>query len=522
MIRALLLLLALSGAAVHGAAAADVAGAASCERLRAYKLNGGEVASAVTSNDPQAGSYCRVSLRLRPTADSSIRSELWLPAPARWNGKFQGVGNGGLAGDIPRDTLAAGLRRGYATAATDTGHDNASGVGRFAQGHPEKIVDYGRRAIHVTAVAAQALTAAYYARKPRHRYFVGCSQGGQEALMEAQRYPADYDGIVAGDPDYNQTHHEVGAHLWVVDALYGDGGAPLGEPQARLVGAAVNRACDALDGVADGVLEDPRRCSFDPGVLQCHGANGPNCLSAAQVRTVRRLWAGPDELAGTGYYPGLERGGEAELWGGWIVARSPEENTHGALGLPFFRFFVYHDAAWNFRRFDFRVAPAQIDAQLADAIDAVDPDLRAFRQHGGKLIHYHGFSDPDIPPRASIDYHDRVVALAAARGEAPRVDGFYRLFMVPGMGHCGGGPGPNRFDMLAALERWVEQDVAPERIVATKYRDDDPQRGVSRTRPLCPYPRSAKYRGQGSTDEARNFSCQMPRQQERGPDATRR
>ncbi|HVN99589.1 MAG TPA: tannase/feruloyl esterase family alpha/beta hydrolase [Steroidobacteraceae bacterium] len=505
LIRALLSM-ALAGAAARGACAA----AASCESLRSFSLSGGEVSGAAMASDAQAGPYCRVTLRLRPSADSSIRSELWLPPPQRWNGKFQGVGNGGLAGDIPRDALAAGLRRGYATAATDTGHDNAAGVGRFALGHPEKIVDYGHRAIHVTALAGQAITTAYYARQPRHRYFVGCSQGGQEAMMEAQRYPADYDGIIAGDPDYHQTHHEVGAHLWVVNALYGDGGAVLGEREARLVGAAVDRACDALDGVADGVLEDPRRCDFDPAVLQCRGTDHDECLSAAQVRVVRRLWAGPDELAGAGYYPGLERGGEAGLWGGWIVARSPEENTHGALGLPFFRYFVYDDAHWDFRDFDFGHAPPQIDARLADAIDAVDPDLRPFAQRGGRLIHYHGYSDPDIPPRASIDYHDRVVALAGARGEATRVDGYYRLFMVPGMGHCGGGPGPNRFDMLAALERWVEQGAAPERIVATKFRDDDAQRGVLRTRPLCPYPRVARYRGRGSTDEARSFECRLP------------
>ena len=517
MMRVLAMLLLCGTAALACAAAPGVpASAGPCERLRSIKLSGGEITGAAIATDAQAGAYCRVTLHLAPTPDSSIRSELWLPVPARWNGKFQGVGNGGLAGDIPRDTLAAGLRRGYATAATDTGHDNAAGVGRFAQGHPEKIADYGHRAIHVTAVAGQAITAAYYAHKPRHSYFIGCSQGGQEALMEAQRYPADYDGIVAGDPDYHQTHHEVGAHLWVVSTLYGEGGAALGGAEAKLVGAAVNRACDALDGVADGVLEDPRACHFDPGALQCRGAAARDCLSAAQVQAVRRLWNGPDELAGAGYYPGLERGGEAELWGGWIVAASPEANTHGALGLPFFRYFVYDDADWNFRRFDFRVAPAQIDARLADAIDAVDPDLRPFRQRGGKLIHYHGFSDPDIPPRASIDYHDRVVALAAARGEGMRVDGFYRLFMVPGMGHCGGGPGATAFDMLGALEHWVEQGAAPERIVATKFRGDDPRQGVLRTRPLCPYPRIAKYRGAGSTDDARNFSCRLPAS---GPDA---
>jgi len=325
--------------------------------------------------------------------------------------------------------------------------------------------------------------------------------------MEAQRYPADYDGIIAGDPDYNQTHHEVGVHLWVVTTLYANPASQLGEAQARLVGAAVNRACDALDGVRDGVLEDPRRCHFDPAALQCRTAEATDCLSAAQVRAVRRLWDGPDAEAAAGYYPGLERGGEATLWGGWIVANSPDENTHGALGLPFFRYFVYRNPAWDFHGFNFRTEPAAIDAQLADAIDAIDPDLRPFQRRGGKLIHYHGYSDPDVPPRSSIEYHDQVVARAHRSGGHADSGDFYRLFMVPGMGHCGGGPGPNSFDMLAALERWVESGVAPQRILATKFQDDDPARAVLRTRPLCPYPSFAHYRGRGNSDDASSFSC---------------
>jgi feruloyl esterase len=480
----------------------------SCEDLASFRLAGGEITGAAAVSGPEP--YCRVVLTLAPTKDSAIRAELWLPPGGRWNGKFQGVGNGGLAGDMPRAALAAGLARGYATAATDTGHDNAGGAGAFAQGHPEKIVDYGHRAIHLTAVVGQAITAAYYGHKPRHSYFVGCSQGGQEALMEAQRYPADYDGIIAGDPDYNQTHHEVGAHLWVVATLYGQPDSHLGEAQARLVGAAVNRACDALDGIEDGVLEDPRRCHFDPVALQCRGPDATDCLSAAQVQAVRRLWDGPDSIAGAGYYPGLERGGEAALWPGWIVAPTPDENTHGALGLPFFRYFVYADPHWDFRSFDFRAGPPQIDVQLGDALDAVDSDLRAFQHRGGKLIHYHGYSDPDIPPRASIEYHDRVSASLTRDSARADAGDFYRLFMVPGMGHCGGGPGPNSFDMLAALERWAERGIAPQRIVATKYQDDNPQRAVLRSRPLCPYPSSAHYLGRGSSDDASSFVCRLP------------
>jgi feruloyl esterase len=506
MLRLLAWLVLAYAPTAYAAAGAPV----SCESLTSFKLAGGEITAAAPAAASGSGPYCRVAVTLTPASDSAIRVELWLPPSGRWNGKFQGVGNGGLAGEIPEAALEAGLKRGYATAATDTGHDNAAGVGRFAQGHPGKIVDYGHRAIHFTAMAGQAITAAYYGRAPRHSYFVGCSQGGQEALMEAQRYPADYDGIIAGDPDYNQTHHEVGAHLWVVSTLYANPASQLGEAQAQLVGGAVNRACDELDGVRDGVLEDPRRCQFDPAVLQCRGTDGSDCLSAAQVQAVRSLWDGPVAAAGVGYYPGLERGGEATLWGGWIIAAAPDENTHGALGLPFFRYFVYGDPAWDFRSFDFRSGPQQIDALLGDALDAVDPDLRPFQRRGGKLIHYHGYNDPDVPPRASIQYHDQVIAGLARNGARADAGDFYRLFMVPGMGHCGGGPGPNSFDMLAALERWVERGVAPQRILATKFQDDDPARAVLRTRPLCPYPGSAHYRGRGNSDDASSFTCRLP------------
>jgi len=511
----------LLAAAATTTTTAATAAAGSCVGLLAAKIESGTISATaeVTTSaalkggvDPglpaRALPFCRVNATLTPTPDSRIQVEVWLPPEARWNGKFQGVGNGGLAGEIPFEALASGLARGYATAATDGGHDNRDGVGAFALGHPEKIIDYGHRAIHLTAAAGRAIASAYYHRAPQHAYFVGCSQGGQEALMEAQRYPADYDGIVAGDPDYNQTHHEVGAHLWVLSSLYGRPEGVIDMAAARLIGGAVNRACDALDGVADGILEDPRRCHFDPGVLQCRDAAASACLSAAQVEAVRRLWAGPDQWAGQGYYPGLERGGEAALWDGWIIAGSPEQNVHGSLGLPFFRYFVYGNPQWDFRSFDYRADPGRIDARFAAALDAIDPDLGPFQARGGKLIHYHGFSDPDIPPRASIDYYESVVRAAQARRANVAVGDYYRLFMVPGMGHCGEGPGPNVFDPLAALQRWVEQGSAPARIIATKYADDDPQHAVLRTRPLCPYPQRARYQGLGSSDEAANFSCE--------------
>ena len=495
-------------------------GAASCQSLRSFHLEGGRITSSSwirNSNDldvtpktqlpAEVVPFCRVTAVLAPTSDSQIGVEVWLPSAQGWNGKFKGVGNGGLGGTMPYESLAAGLRRGYATAATDTGHDNRAGPGVFALGHPERIVDYAYRAVHLTAASGKALASAYYRRLPTYAYFEGCSQGGQEALMEAQRYPTDYDGIVSGDPDYNQTHHEVGVHLWVVSSLYSEARSQLSAAQAQLVGTAVNQACDKLDGVEDGVLEDPRRCHFDPGVLQCRGANNKNCLTHPQVTAVRKLWKGPATAIHFGYYPGLERGGEATLWRGWIVADTPEENVHAQLGLPFFKYFVFGNPNWDFRTFNYQAAPREIDNRFASVLDAVDPDLLPFKGRGGKLIHYHGFSDPDVPPRASIWYYERVARSSHRQHVDP--GSFYRLFMVPGMGHCGGGPGANSFDMMTALEHWVEHGVAPERILATKYLDDDPKKASLRTHPLCPYPKVARYSGHGSADDARNFVCEV-------------
>lgn len=496
--------------------------AASCAGLRTFRLEGGEVTSADWVRDAgtlsEVGAppgvlgelvpFCRIAAVLTPSVDSVIRVEVWLPSAERWNGRFKGVGSGGLGGPMPYTALAVGLGRGLAIAGTDTGHDDHSPPGVFALGHPEKIIDYGYRAIHLAALIGKTLTSAYYGRPARYAYFEGCSQGGQEALMEAQRYPSDYDGIIAGDPDYNQTHHEVGAHLWVVRTLYSDPRARLTAADAQLVGKTVNAMCDKLDGVEDGVLEDPRRCHVDPGVLQCRGVKREDCLTPPQVNAIRNLWAGPGNLISSSYYPGLERGGEAVLWGGWIASQSADANVHAKLGLPFFRYFVFDDPSWNFRSFDYRNEPEKIDKRFGSALDAVDPNLTAFMDHGGRLIQYHGFNDPDVPPRASIHYYEDVVRSLHRMHVDPR--SFYRLFMVPGMGHCNGGPGANSFDMMTALEQWVEQGVAPDSILATKYMDDDPKKGALRTHPLCPYPETARYRGRGSPYEAQNFVCKAP------------
>ena len=316
--------------------------------------------------------------------------------------------------------------------------------------------------------------------------------------MEAQRFPDDYNGIIAGDADYDQTQHEVGAHLWVVSALFAKPGSAIPPAKAQLVGQAVNDACDALDGVRDGTLEDPRLCHFNPASLQCKGDDAPSCLTAAQVEAVRKIWDGPDATIGRHYYPGFARGGEAYTWARYFTADSAETGEHGSLGIPFFRYFVFSDPNWDFRTFNYQVDPARVE-KLAAAIDATDPNLAPFQQHGGKLIQYHGYDDPDVPAQESIDYYDSVVKALGGRNNT---DSFYRLFMVPGMAHCEeGGVNATTFDMLSPLEHWVEQGKAPDQVIATRGQ---------RTHPTCPYPQVARYLGKGSIDEASSFACGMP------------
>lgn len=472
--------------------------------------------------------FCRVAGVIQPTSDSNIKFEVWMPTSG-WNGKYNGTGNGGLAGAIVYSALASGLRHGYATSNTDTGHDNTNGPGAFALGHPEKVIDFGYRAVHLTAVESKAVVKAFYDQDPTRSYYIGCSQGGQEGMMEAQRFPYDYDGIVVGDPDNYMTHHEVGAHLWATLALLADPTSALPLSKAQVLGSAVNAACDAQDGVSDGVLTDPRVCKFDPGVLLCQNGDAPDCLTAPQVDAVRKIYEGPDQNTYQGYYPGFERGGEAVSWNGYLTAASPSTTTlaHATLGLPFFKYFVFGDPNWDFHSWNWSTDVATVDAKLAKVLNAVNPNLSRFENHSGKLIHYHGFSDPDVPPRNSINYFSSVLKFISDRNQGDeesaksQLDGFYRLFMAPGMGHCGGGPGPNAFgnsaalpvpqdpqhDVLNAIDAWVDRDVAPDQIIATKYTNDDPTQPVAQTRPLCPWPTVAQWDGSGDINAASSFHC---------------
>lgn len=436
--------------------------------------------------------FCRVQGMIRPSDDSAIQFEVWLPA-LKWNGKFRGIGNGGFAGNISQSELIAAVSAGYAAAATDTGH---SGQGaQWALGHPEKVIDYGWRAIHETAVQGKAIAAAFYGEAPRRAYFAACSNGGREALMEAQRFPDDYDGIVAGAPANYWTHLMTRA-VWEVQALLNDPAAYIPASKLPAIETAVLASCDSIDGVQDGVIDDPTRCRFDPASLLCKDAQTDACLTAPEVSALRKIVSGPRNAAGAVVYPGAEWGGATGSggWGAWITGLAPGKSLGYSFGTEFFSKMVYEDADWDFHTFTVDRDMALADRKLAGTLNSTDPDLKRFQDRGGKLIVYHGWSDAAIPPRNAIDYYLSVVRKMGQKN----TDEFARLYMVPGMQHCGGGPGPSLFDTPAALERWVEQGSAPARIIARKDQ---------RTRPLCPYPQTAKYTGKGSTDDAANFVC---------------
>jgi hypothetical protein len=450
-------------------------------------------------------SFCRVHARLNPMLGSEIHVEIWLPE--QWNGKFLGTGGGGFSGGIDAAplTLRDPLATGYAAAATDVGHKSSDGA-QWAYGQPVKLVDWAHRGNHLTAVFAKALIATYYGKPATRAYFQGCSNGGRDALMEASRYPEDYDGIIAGAPATNWTGMMTG-FVWNHQAVSGAPGAPNLNSKLKLVQEAVLAKCDALDGVKDGVIENPQMCRFDPAKIQCKSGDGPDCLSAAEVTALRKIYQGPRTRNGRQIYSGFAAGAENVEWQNWITGTKAAQ---AGFGTEFYRWMVYSDSKWTPEHFDPDRDYPVAKKQMGPIIDSNNPDLRPFTRHGGKLIVYHGWADAGIPAGASVDYYNAVRhRLGAAAGQV-------RLFMVPGMAHCFGGPGPNRFDMLSQLDNWVENGTAPEQVIATKYDNDlavfagRPAKQV-RTRPLCAWPKVAHYGDTGSTDDAANFSCVAPK-----------
>ena len=442
--------------------------------------------------------FCRVFLTLTPSSDSDIKVEVWLPVVgfnAVWNGKFEGTANGAYAGNIGYAALADALRRGYAAANTDTGHTGNSGS--FALGHPEKVIDFGYRAVHEMSVKAKAIVTAFYGSAPKLSYWNGCSTGGRQALQEAQKYPEDYDGIIAGAPANNTTRMTM-MQLNVAQAIHKDEASYIPASKFKVIHDAVIAACDASDGVKDGVLENPTHCKFDPQVLGCKGVDSESCLTAPQLAALRRIYAPVINPRTKEYiFPGPEPGSEL----GWAMMIGPEPFSYAD---EFWKYMVMKDPAWDYKTLNFETDLARALKEDHGVVDATDANLAPFFAHGGKLIQYHGWNDPGIAPENSVNYYNKV---ADTRGGAAKIKDEYRLFMVPGMAHCRGGEGTDTFDMLAALERWREQGIAPAQIAAARFSKSG---AAERTRPLCPYPQEAVYKGTGSTDEAANFTCKVP------------
>jgi feruloyl esterase len=450
--------------------------------------------------------FCRVIGTIKPTPASNIRFELWLPPRTDWNGKFEGVGSGGSLGTIQYPGLMRALVRGYATVATDNGHQSESAFDEnWALGQPERVIDFGYRAEHTVTQAAKTLTERFYGRAPQHSYFVGCSQGGHHGLMEAQRFPEDYDGIVAGAPAYSWTG-EMAGQAWNVRALQQTTTGALPPQILQLLQQSVTKAC----GGADGLIDNARQCSFDPAALRCSRPGENSCLTDSEIEAVRRMYGGPTTSPGLQIYPGLSPGGETR----WERLWSDPKKLGGSWE-SFYRFMVFQNPAWELSTMDFDRDPSLAKQKLGNILDPDNPDLARFADHGGKIIVYHGWADDMVPSQVSTEYYASVTAKLGPQ----RVSSFYRLLMVPGMAHCGGGPGANVLfhseeaaavplkpdrDMLTALEQWVEHGRVPSSFVASRLDKDG---AIERTRLVCAYPSIAKYRGAGDVNRAENWEC---------------
>ena len=481
----------------------SLSGAATCDSLKSVTLpdatiDSVQVVAAGTFTAPGARggrgnamadlpAFCRVAITSRPSSDSDIKIEVWLPAE-NWNQKYQAVGNGAWTGSIGYAAMAEALRRGYATSSTDTGH--VGGSASFAMGHPEKAIDFAYRSEHEMVLKSKALVNAFYGNAPKYSYWNGCSAGGRQAMKEAEMFPADFDGIIAGSPGLDWSGRSAQAVR--INQLLEKEDARLTPAHQKLLHDAVVNACDAQDGVKDGLLSNPAACKFDPAALVCKTGQTENCLTPAQVTTAKAIYSPiktkTREIAGLAY-------GSELNWTdlGW-------SQSARATGLDHYRYLAYNDPEWSIAKFDVGTDPAKLEEGPSGQINALSPDLKAFFARGGKLLMYHGWADPQISPLNATTYYEQVVKAA---GGAGKVSGSYRLFLAPGMAHCGGGEGPNDFDKIGTLEQWVEHGKAPDQIVASHSKGG----AVDRTRPLCPYPQIATYKGAGSIDEAANFVC---------------
>ena len=499
----------------------NLGGAVQCSTLSALSLPNATVTVAQSNTDGQFAipnsttiirnlpAFCRVHVVVKP----AINIEVWMPSTG-WNGKLLAVEPGGTLGSISYGNtvdlaaltnaagvtgLADGLQRGYAMMSTDGGHVSADNTWWTDLG---RAVDLGYRAGHEMTVKGKMVVAAFYATPPGLTYFDACSGGGRVAMMEAQRYPEDYDGIVAGDPGFNWNDLMV-AELWASRATTDSPAANLPNSKLQMITDAAVAACDTIDGVRDGIIDDPRNCHFDPSVLQCSGADAATCLTAGQVDAVRKIYAGASSPDGKrisyGHEPGSETG-----WANMYTGVSDVNTQGGVSDRLFYKLMIFGDPNYDLKTFDYNNDVDFTNDKTAWLMNATNPDLSGFKARGGKLIEYYGWADGLAPSGATPDYYDQVVATMGGRSA---VQSFYRLFMVPGMGHCSGGYGPNKFDALKALEAWVEKGAAPDKIVAARVTNGF----VDMTRPFCPYPQVARYTGSGFTSVGTNFYCINPK-----------
>lgn len=445
--------------------------------------------------------FCRVEITTSP----SVGIEVWLPTTDNWNGKYLAVGGGGLAGNFSYGALLPAINANYVTSSTDTGHKTPDLQWLT---DPVKLRDFGYRAIHEMTLNAKALITAYYNRQADYSYFNGCSQGGRQALMEAQRFPDDFNGIVAGAP-VNHFNASQTAKLWMAKASKPVAETLLTPSDMALVSKGVMAQCDALDGVTDGVLENPRACQFEPASLQCPHNDLGACLSTKQVTALKLMYQGPVTSTGEqlffGYVPGAE---SPEFFPtSWLMTMLKGDDVTDPIPLAYFSRAVFGDADWNWRTFDFDTDLTRARQLTGNIMDATDSNLDVFQNNGGKLLLYHGWSDLQVVPEGTVAYYENIIANNASSSPANAAlmtAEYARLFMVPGMGHCGGGPGTDVFDKQGVIEQWVEQGQAPNMIPATHVQDGK----ITKSRPLCAFPQTAHYNGSGDSNNINNFSCQ--------------
>jgi Tannase and feruloyl esterase len=506
-VAAALILLAL----LSPAAAAKPMTPGDCSKLLNLKLKDTIITDAsIIAAKGDMPEYCRVQGGL----ETVILFEVSMPTSV-WNDKLLYVGGAGYNGSVPE--LIDALARGYAAAGSDTGHRGFHWDASAMYNNPQSQVNYAHRATHLVAVLSKEIIKSYYGSPAKRSYFCGCSNGGKMALMEAERYPEDFDGIVGGGPVVDRTKAMM-MFVWTQRALLGAEIPPYKIPAME---KATLAACDAHDGLADGLIDRPDLCKFDPESMVCPGADGPSCLTSRQANAWQKILNGPVNSAGkklyVGYLPGHEGDFPAYITGIGTMHGYPSSNF--MYEDSFMRWIVFGPQFDSVRDFEFEKSPATLVKFEKDQ-DAGSADLAAFQKHGGKLILYNGWADHSTPPLRVVEYFDEL------QRKTPNRDEFVRLFMIPGLYHCNGGPGPNVFgglgqrgykkndpasDIIGALDQWVEKGVAPSKLLTTKFKGDDPRQGAVRTRPVCPYPQMATYTGSGSVDEAANFVCAIPK-----------